>query len=178
MHPIPRLAAVATAVPAYALDQEAVVERVKRLFAGTEEVIRLLPVFANSGIIRRYSSVPLDWFAKPHGWPERNRIYLATAVDLLERAAGRVLDRAGVATAEIGAIVVVSTTGIATPSLDALLIERMHLPATVQRLPIFGLGCAGRAVGLARPAAGAAPLPAKRGRFLVAGSCLLTLRRP
>src|SRR5260370_39481133 len=73
MHPIPRLAAIATAVPAYALDQEAVVERVELLFAGTEEVIRLLPVFANSGIAIRYSSVPLDWFGEPHGWPERNR---------------------------------------------------------------------------------------------------------
>jgi len=143
MHPIPRLAALATAIPAHALDQEAVVERVKRLFAGTAEVTRLLPVFGNSGIVRRYSSVPLDWFVEPHGWPERNRIYLTTAVDLLESAAGRVLDQVGVAAAEIGAIVVVSTTGIATPSLDALLIERMRLPATVQRLPIFGLGCAG-----------------------------------
>src|SRR5712691_13123573 len=109
MHPIPCLAALATAVPAYALDQEAVVERVKRLFAGTEEITRLLPVFANSGIVRRYASVPIDWFAEPHSWPERNRLYLATAVDLLESAAGRVLDRAGVAAEAIGAIVVVST---------------------------------------------------------------------
>src|SRR5258708_37983560 len=69
MHPIPRLAALATAIPAHALDQEAVVERVKRLFAGTAEVTRLLPVFGNSGIVRRYSSVPLDWFVEPHGWP-------------------------------------------------------------------------------------------------------------
>src|SRR5260370_19540807 len=52
MHPIPRLAALATAIPAHALDQEAVVERVKRLFAGTAEVTRLLPVFGNSGIVR------------------------------------------------------------------------------------------------------------------------------
>ncbi len=177
MHPTPRLAALATAVPAYALDQKAVVERVKLLFAGTEEVTRLLPVFANSGIVRRYSPVPLDWFAEPHGWPERNRIYLATAVDLLESAAGRVLDRAGVAVEEIGAIVVVSTTGIATPSLDALLIERMHLPATVQRLPIFGLGCAGGVIGLARAAAMAATMPDKAVLFLVVELCSLTFHR-
>src|SRR6266852_1644234 len=177
MHPSPRLAALATAVPAYALDQAAVAERVKLLFAGTEEITRLLPVFANSGILRRYASVPLDWFAEPHGWPERNQIYLATAVDLLESAAGRVLDSAGVATAEIGAIVVVSTTGIATPSLDALLIERMHLPATVQRLPIFGLGCAGGVIGLARAAAMAATMPDKAVLFLVVELCSLTFRR-
>src|ERR1700688_4853684 len=128
MQPVPHLVALTTAVPAYRLDWEAVVERARRLFAGAPELDRLLPVFANSGIRRRYSSVPLDWFDEPHGWPERNRRYLATALDLLESATGRALDRAGMAAAEIGAIVVVSTTGIATPSLDALLIERMRLP--------------------------------------------------
>src|SRR5712692_7843335 len=177
MHPIPRLAAIATAVPAYALDQKAVVERVKLLFAGTEEVTRLLPVFANSGIIRRYSAVPLEWFGEPHGWPERNRRYLATALDLLESATGRALDRAGVAVEEIGAIVVVSTTGIATPSLDALLIERMRLMPTVQRLPIFGLGCAGGVIGLARAATIAAAMPDKAVLFLVVELCSLTFRR-
>ncbi len=175
--PIPRLAALATAVPAYPLDQEAVVERARRLFAGAAGLDHLLPVFANSGICRRYSSVPLDWFAAPHGWPERNRIYLATALDLLETAAWRALDRAGIPAAEIGAIVVVSTTGIATPSLDALLIERMHLAPTVQRLPIFGLGCAGGVIGLARAATIAAAMPDKAVLFLVVELCSLTFRR-
>ncbi len=177
MDPIPHLAGLATAVPAYRLEQEAVVERVRLLFAGAPGLDRLLPVFANSGIRRRYAPVPLEWFAAPHGWPERNRIYLATAVDLLESAAGRALDRAGVAASEIGAVVVVSTTGIATPSLDALLVERMRLPAGVVRLPIFGLGCAGGVLGLARAATLAAAMPDRAVLFLVVELCSLTFRR-
>ena len=177
MQPVPRLVALATAVPAYPLDQEALVERAKRLFAGAADLDRLLPVFANSGIRRRYSSVPPDWFDEPHGWPERNRRYLETAVDLLESATGRALDRARLRPEEIGAIVVVSTTGIATPSLDALLIERMHLAPTVQRLPIFGLGCAGGVIGLARAATIAAAMPEKAVLFLVVELCSLTFRR-
>jgi alkylresorcinol/alkylpyrone synthase len=177
MPPTPRLAALATAVPAHALDQEAVVERVKLLFAGAPELDRVLPVFANSRIARRYSAVPLDWFTEPHGWPERNQIYLAAALGLLESAAGRVLDRAGVAADEIGAVVVVSTTGIATPSLDALLIEQMRLPPTVQRLPIFGLGCAGGVIGLSRAATMAAAMPDRAVLFLVVELCSLTFRR-
>jgi alkylresorcinol/alkylpyrone synthase len=176
MQPVPHLVALATAVPAYRLDQEAVVERARRLFAGAPELDRLLPVFANSGIRRRYSAVPLDWFDEPHGWPERNRRYLETALDLIESAAGRVLDRAGIAASTLGAVVVVSTTGIATPSLDALLIERMHLPPTVQRLPIFGLGCAGGVIGLARAATLAAAMPDKAVLFLVVELCSLTFR--
>jgi alkylresorcinol/alkylpyrone synthase len=177
MQPVPRLIALATAVPAYPLDQEAVVERARRLFAGAPDLDRLLPVFANSGIHRRYSAVPLDWFDEPHGWPERNRRYLETALDLIDSAAGRALDRAGMAVSQIGAIVVVSTTGIATPSLDALLIERMHLAPTVQRLPIFGLGCAGGVIGLARAATLAAAMPDKAVLFLVVELCSLTFRR-
>ncbi len=177
MQSIPRLAGLATAVPAHLLDQEAVVERVKMLFGDAPALAHLLPVFANSGIRRRYSPVPLDWFAAPHGWPERNRVYLAAATDLLESAAGRALDRAGVPPAEIGAVVVVSTTGIATPSLDARLIERLLLPATVQRLPIFGLGCAGGVTGLARAAAMAAAMPDRAVLFLVVELCSLSFRR-
>src|SRR5579864_2087747 len=161
MQPVPRILALTTAVPPYRLDQEAAVERARHLFAGAADLDRVLPAFANSGIRRRYSAVPLDWFEEPHGWPERNRRYLATALDLIESAAGRALDRAGMRTSEIGAIVVVSTTGIATPSLDALLIERMRLAPTVERLPIFGLGCAGGVLGLARAATIAASMPDK-----------------
>jgi alkylresorcinol/alkylpyrone synthase len=140
MPPLPRLLALATAVPPYVLGQEEVVERVKRLFGPSAMLDRLLPVFTNSGIRQRYSAVPLDWYDEPHGWAERNRSYVAGALDLLERVAGHVLDEAGIAADELGGIVTVSTTGIATPSLDALLIERMRLPRHLARLPIFGLG--------------------------------------
>ncbi len=177
MQHLPRLVALATAGPPYPLDQEAAVARARHLFAGAANLDRLLPVFANSGIRRRYASVPLDWFEEPHGWPERNRCYLATALDLLESATGRALDDAGMRSSEIGAIVVVSTTGIATPSLDALLIDRMRLMPTVQRLPIFGLGCAGGVIGLARAATMAAAMPDKAVLLLVVELCSLTFRR-
>jgi len=99
------------------------------------------------------------------------------ALDLLENVAGRVLDRAGLAAGDLGGLVTVSTTGIATPSLDALLIERMQLPRNIARLPIFGLGCAGGVVGLARAANMAAALPGKPVLCLVVELCTLSFRR-
>jgi alkylresorcinol/alkylpyrone synthase len=173
----PRLLGLATAVPPHALGQDEVVERVKRLFGRSADLDRLLPVFVNSGIARRYSSVPLDWYDEPHGWAERNRCYLTAALDLLENVAGRVLDRAGLGAGDLGGIVTVSTTGVATPSLDALLIERMRLPRHIARLPIFGLGCAGGVVGLARAADMAAALPGKAVLCLVVELCTLSFRR-
>jgi alkylresorcinol/alkylpyrone synthase len=174
---VPRLLGLATAVPPYPLDQNDVVERVKLLFGRSEDLDRLLPVFLNTGIEMRYSCVPMEWYDRPHGWPERNRIYLDSAVNLLEEATRRVLDLVGRRKEEIDSIVVVSTTGIATPSLDALLIERMGLGSTVRRLPIFGLGCAGGVLGLARAASQAAVAPGETVLFLVVELCALSFRR-
>jgi alkylresorcinol/alkylpyrone synthase len=174
---VPNIVALATAVPAYPLDQGEIVERVAPLLGSGADFDRLRPVFTNSAVRRRYAPVPFDWFVEPRGWPERNRQYLAAARDLLERVAGRVLDAGAAAPDEVGAIVVVSTTGIATPSLDAALLERLRLPATVQRLPIFGLGCAGGALGLARAATLAAAMPDKAVLLLVVELCSLWFRR-
>src|SRR3979490_1841036 len=110
MPPAPRLLALASAVPPYALGQEEVVERVKRLFGRSAELDRLLPVFGNSGIGRRYSSVPLEWYDEPHGWAERNQRYLTGALDLLENVAGRGLDPAGVPPRDLGGLVTLSAT--------------------------------------------------------------------
>jgi alkylresorcinol/alkylpyrone synthase len=145
MHAAPRLLALATAVPPYRLDQDDVMERVRLLLGRPQNLDRLLPVFTNTGIRRRYSCVPIDRSGRDKG--------------------------------DITSIVVVSTTGIATPSLDALLVERMGLRRTVRRLPIFGLGCAGGVIGLARAASQAAVAPGEIVLFLVVELCGLSFRR-
>ena len=177
MRPAANIVALATAVPPHRLEQERVLDRVTPMFAAAPEFERLRPVFGNSGIAQRYSPMPFDWFDRPQGWPERNRAYLAAAVELLEGAARRVLDRSGTKPDEVGAIVTVSTTGIATPSLDARLLDRLGLARHVQRLPIFGLGCAGGAVGLARAATLAEAMPERAVLLLVVELCSLWFRR-
>lgn len=173
----PRLLALRSAVPRHVLDQRDVTRRAERLFADRGDVERLLPVFANTGIATRYSCVPIDWYETEHGWAERNRLYVENASDLIEGVARRLLDDAGLAPGDIDAVVVASTTGLATPSLDALLIERMGLSPTVRRLPIFGLGCAGGVIGLARAADLATAMPGTRVLFVVVELCALTFRR-
>ena len=173
-----RVLAVATAVPPFQLGQAEVTRRIElALGPRSREIVRLLPMFGNTGIERRYSCVPIDWYERLHEWPERNRVYLDSAIDLLESATLRVLERAGKSLGEIDGIVVVSTTGIATPSLDALLMDRLNLRRTANRLPIFGLGCAGGAIGLARAAALAQTRPDALVLFLVVELCALCFRR-
>ncbi|MHA1537484.1 MAG: type III polyketide synthase [Alphaproteobacteria bacterium] len=168
----PRLQSLATSLPPYILEQDEVRELARTYEGGGRSSIdRLLPVYDNAGIRKRHSCVPLQWYLEDNDWPTRNRIYIENAVDLLQQTAMRCLERA-----DIDALVVASTTGIATPSLDALLIERMAMRRDVRRLPIFGLGCAGGVVGLARAADVARAHPGSKVLFLVVELCALTFR--
>ncbi|HZT50638.1 MAG TPA: 3-oxoacyl-[acyl-carrier-protein] synthase III C-terminal domain-containing protein [Stellaceae bacterium] len=174
-----RLLALGGAVPPHVLGQAEVARRARRLFAAVagDTLDRLMPVFANAGIERRYSCVPIEWYDEPHGWVERNALYLEHALRLLERAARDALARARLAPEAIDAVVCVSTTGIATPSLDAMLIGRLGLRRDVRRLPIFGLGCAGGVIGLARAGEAARAAPGSYVLFLVVELCALAFRK-
>ncbi len=172
-----RLLALKSAVPPYVLEQSDVVVRAGQLFGERRDIERLLPVFTNTGIDRRYSCVPIDWYAADHGWRDRTDLYVQNATDLLEKVATALLAEAGLVKDDIDAIVVSSTTGIATPSLDALVIERMGLRRDIRRLPIFGLGCAGGVIGLSRAADLARARPGSRVLFLVVELCALTFRK-
>jgi alkylresorcinol/alkylpyrone synthase len=173
----PRLLALKSAVPPYVLNQPDVSIRAAALFQSHRDMARLLPVFENTGIQRRYSCVPIDWYYEPHGWTDRNNLYIENAVRLFEDLTPRLLDEAGLRREDIDAIVVASTTGIATPSLDALVVERMGLRRDIRRLPIFGLGCAGGVVGLSRAAELAKAYPGSRVLFLAVELCALTFRK-
>jgi alkylresorcinol/alkylpyrone synthase len=174
----PTILSVATAVPRYRMTQEDVALAAAQVFdRDRSDIERLMPVFDNAGVAERYSSVPMDWYFQRHGWRERNELYLENAVELLTGAAHEAMAEAGRGPSDIGAVVVASTTGIATPSLDALLLNRMDLPSTILRLPIFGLGCAGGVIGLSHAAALARTLPEGDVLFLVAELCSTTFRR-
>lgn len=176
--PEPRLLALGTAVPPYVLHQEEVQRRAAVLFEDAGGVVeRLLPVFGNAGIATRYSCVPIEWYETPHGWRERHRLYIDNALVLLERVARDCLAEAGLEPSDIDTLVVVSTTGIATPSLDAMLMDRLGFRRDLERLPVFGLGCAGGLIGLARAAALARAAPESRVLFLVVELCALTFRK-
>lgn len=174
---VPRLASLAVSVPPVEIGQSDVAALAREIFAGRSEAFeRMWPIYANAGIETRYSSVPLSWYLRPHGWKERHGLFVEAALDLLQRAATDCLAGAGLASEEVDGIVVVSTTGMTTPSLDARLMERMNFRHNVQRLPIFGLGCAGGVLGLSRTAALARADPGAHWLLLIVELCGLTFR--
>jgi alkylresorcinol/alkylpyrone synthase len=144
-----KLVSVATAVPPHCFDQSDVAAAAHRSFAARfADFERLAGVFESSGILRRYAVRPIEWYFEPLGWPQRSEAYLDGADQLFIDAATKSLDAAGVGAAEVDTVVTVSSTGIATPSLEARVAGRMGFRAGIERVPVFGLGCAGGVSGL------------------------------
>jgi alkylresorcinol/alkylpyrone synthase len=144
------LLSIGHAVPPHRLLQCDAATMARRIFApryGAFE--RLAPVFETTGIRTRYTVKPIDWYLSELGWAERNAAYLQGAQDLFVVAASRALAAAGCEAGDVDTIVTVSSTGIATPSLEAMVAGRMGFRAGVERVPVFGLGCAGGVSGLA-----------------------------
>src|SRR4029077_3193886 len=148
MSPSAKLVSLATAVPPNVLNQSDVAAAANQLFGGRyDEFERMARVFKSSGIRRRHAVRPIDWYLAPLGWPERTAAYLEGACALFVEAAKRALDAAGLDAAQVDTVVTISSTGIATPSLEARVAGRLGFRPDVERVPVFGLGCAGGVSG-------------------------------
>ena len=148
---MPHILASRTAFAPHAVPQAVVKAAVGQLFAGRmDELPRLLGVFENSRITSRRLMMPLDWYRQAASVAERNRIYQQQGGELLVAAAGAALQGAGLAAEQIDQVIFVSSTGLATPTLDVRLIDALGLRRDVSRLPLWGLGCAAGASALAR----------------------------
>ncbi len=171
------LLSLATGVPRFALAQSEAKALGRAMFAGRKGLFdKLAPVFDNAGIEQRQLVAPLDWYAREHGWASRNRVYLEAADALFLEVARSAIERAELKPGEVDGIVTASTTGIATPSLDARGAAALGLRPDVQRVPLFGLGCAGGVSGLATTARLAAGEPGSRWLFVTVETCSISIR--
>jgi alkylresorcinol/alkylpyrone synthase len=177
-HPTPvALLSVATAVPETVMTQAEATGLARRLFGKHLGLFEALAgVFKNSGIAKRHIIKPAAWYEGDHGWRDRNEAFLEGAETLYIEAAQKALERAGVRADEIDALVTVSTTGIATPSLEARVAGRMGFRPDAERVPVFGLGCAGGVSGLALAARLASTRPGRTILFVTIELCSISVR--
>ncbi len=148
-----RIAGIGTALPEHVVRQDDVRNVVRTVFAAHgPHLERILQVFDHDHIHTRRFVRPISWYAEPHGFADCNEVYRTSATDLATEAATRALAASGCTAADISAVIFVSTTGIATPSIEAAVMQRLQCAPTTSRIPIVGLGCAGGVVGLARAA--------------------------
>jgi alkylresorcinol/alkylpyrone synthase len=172
-----RLISIATAVPKHVVLQDDAARAARKMFGTRYDAFdRMVGVFQNAGIDKRHAVRPIEWYFEPRSWKERTAVYLEEGQALFIEAAKKALGNAHLKASEIDVVVTVSSTGIATPSLEARASKAMGFRADVQRVPVFGLGCAGGASGFAIAARLAKSQPDANVLLVVVELCTLAFR--
>jgi alkylresorcinol/alkylpyrone synthase len=164
---------IATANPKHRLGQREALECAKSVFP---HLARVEGIYTHTGVENRYSCEPYEWCQQPHSWQDRTKTFQGHALSLLEEVSAKAVAEAGMLLADIDILIVNTITGLAIPSLDAKLMNRLVFSPRVERLPIFGLGCGGGVAGLARAAHLAHARPGTNVLFLTVDLCTLCAR--
>jgi alkylresorcinol/alkylpyrone synthase len=124
----------------------------------------------------RYLALPMEAYPLP-SWGEANNRWIEVSLDLGQQAICKAIQQAGIAPQDLGAFFFVSITGVASPSMDARLMNRMKLNPRMKRVPIFGLGCVAGAAGIARASDYVKAFPGEAALLLSVELCSLTIQQ-
>ena len=148
---MPSLAAISKVDFPFKADQQEVKRRAKDLFITSfPQVERMMSAFDNTEILTRNFCKPLEYYTNLHTFEDQNAEYIRVSLEYSVKAIEECLSSARIQKEEITDIIFVSTTGLSTPSLDALIINTMRLSQNINRMAIFGLGCGGGVSGFSK----------------------------
>ena len=172
------IAAVASAFPPHQYDQRVLLSALQQQWGPrVDNPVFLERLQARVGVDKRYLALPIEEYYGLNSWGAANDHWIEIAQEIGQKALCTALTRAGLAPPDLGAIFFVSITGIACPSIDARLVNRMGLSVNIKRTPIFGLGCVAGAVGLSRAADYVLAYPKQVAALLAVELCSLTLQK-
>jgi alkylresorcinol/alkylpyrone synthase len=175
---MPFIASVSKIDLPYRIPQQEAKKRARAMFVENfPQVDRLIQAFDNTEIVTRNFCEPVSYYITPNTFEERNEEYLQQALMWSIKAIENCIDTANIDKSEITDLLFVSTTGLATPSIDALIINQMRLNQHINRIPIFGLGCGGGVSGMAKANALAKANPDAVVLLVAVELCSLTLLR-
>jgi alkylresorcinol/alkylpyrone synthase len=173
-----RIAAVGKAFPPHYYDQDTLLRAFREVWGQRHfNLDRLEAIHRNVLVGGRHLSLPLEEYHALETWGQANDAWIRVARAIGGQAVCAALDRAGLSVSDVDALTFVTVTGVSTPSIDALLMNDLRLPARVRRTPIFGLGCVAGAAGLARVADYLRAYPEHVAVLLSVELCSLTVQR-
>ena len=173
-----RIASAASAFPKQYYSQKFLLEQLQQYWGGRLPNPQVLArLHRNVAVEGRHLALPTEKYYDIATWGQANDHWIEVAQELGEQALCRALHHAGLGTAALGALFFASVTGISSPSIDALLVNRMGLPTNIRRVPIFGLGCVAGAAGIARAADYVRAYPSQAAALVSVELCSLTIQR-
>jgi alkylresorcinol/alkylpyrone synthase len=148
---MPFISAVSKIDLPFKIKQADVKAQARAMFAENfPQVDRLIHAFDNTEIITRNLCKPLSYYTGSNTFEQRNNDYISIALAYAVQAIEDVVKKAAINKDDITDLLFVSTTGLATPSIDALIINKLRLNQHINRIPIWGLGCGGGVSGMAK----------------------------
>ncbi|ASB88769.1 type III polyketide synthase [Bacillus sonorensis] len=177
------LLSAGTSIPRCHVSQEQAAGFARDMFKDSfRDIDRLLASFKNGEIQSRQFVMPIEWYKKAKSFQEKNQIYVEMAVRHSAEAASKCLAdqrflKREIPFEKIDAIFFVSSTGISTPSIEAKLINILPFRRETKRIPIWGLGCAGGASGIARAFEYCTAFPKAYVLVIAAELCSLTFQK-
>ncbi len=173
-----RIASVGTAFPKNYYSQEALSANLKQHWAKRHHNLeRLDQLHQNVLVGGRHLALPIDEYLKLDSFSDANDAFIRVAVDVGSEAIRNTLEPLGMTLRDVDHVFFVSTTGIATPSIDARIFNRIGVRPDVKRTPVFGLGCVAGAVGITRAADYVRAFPDQTALVVSVELCSLTLQR-
>src|ERR1700735_3484021 len=173
-----RIASAASAFPKHYYTQKVLLERLQDYWGSQlKNPLLLARLHRNVTVDGRYLAIPAEQYVDIKTWGQANDIWIQVAQELGEKALCLALHNAGLETKDLGALLFTTVTGVASPSIDAMLINRMGLPTNIRRTPIFGLGCVAGAAGIGRAYDYVCAYPTKAAALVSVELCSLTLQR-
>ncbi len=173
-----KIAAVATAFPPHWYDQRTLTEYLIAAFGGEPRFAeRLRSLHGNTGVEGRYLTLPLEAYTALTDFTRSNAAWLQGALELGERAIRAALARASLQPADVDIVFFSTVTGLASPSVEARLLQRLSMRMDCKRVPMFGLGCVAGAAAISRATDYVKGHPDGVALVLTVELCSLTLQR-
>jgi alkylresorcinol/alkylpyrone synthase len=173
-----RIISAGTAFPEHVYRQEEITTALKDAWGSRLERPAVLDrLHAHCGVEQRHLVLPLEGYHAVTTWGQANDLWIGFAQSLGRDAICRAITPLGLMPSDIDALYFVSVTGVASPSIDARLANRMGFSPHIKRVPIFGLGCVAGAAGLSRAADYVRAFPDQIAVVLAVELCSLTWQR-
>ncbi|WNG50878.1 type III polyketide synthase [Archangium minus] len=174
----PVIRAVERLLPPHYARQEQIIGALRDMWATRHfNIERLEELHRSVRVDGRFLALPIEKYPSLVTFQQRNDAWIQVALELGEQVVRQALDRTGLTPRDVDHIFFVTVTGIATPSIDARLMNRLGMRPDMKRTPIFGLGCVAGAAGAARASDYLRAWKGQTALLLAVELCSLTLQR-